>query len=132
LSGAGLSEGNVPAEDARVSVIDQAQLTSLRELQQPGEADFVTELIDLFLDEATSQLKALHGALMKDDAVEIQRVAHRLKGSSASMGAMQMAALFEELESKDPARDAREILAQLDNEVELVRAALNAERKETG
>ena len=122
----------MPAEDARVSVIDQAQLTSLRELQQPGEADFVTELIDLFLDEATSQLKALHGALMKDDAVEIQRVAHRLKGSSASMGAMQMAALFEELESKDPARDAREILAQLDNEVELVRAALNAERKETG
>ena len=122
----------MPAEDARVSVIDQAQLTSLRELQQPGEADFVTELIDLFLDEATSQLKALHGALMKDDAVEIQRVAHRLKGSSASMGAMQMAALFEELESKDPARDAREILAQLDNEVELVRVALNAERKETG
>ena len=122
----------MPAEDTRVSVIDQAQVTSLRGLQQPGEADFVTELIDLFLNEATSQLKALQEALVKDDAVEIQRVAHRLKGSSASMGAMQMAALFEELESKDPGKNVKDLLAQLENEFVLVREALKAERKETG
>ena len=130
-SGKGLSEGNEPAQHTRGSVIDQAQLASLREIQQPGEADFVTELIDLFLNEATSHLKALHEALMTDDAVEIQRVAHRLKGSSANMGATQMAALSEELESKDPAKDASELLAQLENEFELVREALKAERKET-
>lgn len=62
--------------------------------------------------------------------VEIQRVAHRLKGSSANIAATQMAALSEELESKDPTKDARELLAQFENEFELVREALTAERKE--
>jgi CheY-like chemotaxis protein/HPt (histidine-containing phosphotransfer) domain-containing protein len=110
--------------------IDQVQLASLREIRQPG-VDFVTELIDLFLNEATSHLKALHEAVMKHDAVEIQRMAHRLKGSSANMGATQMAALSEELESKDPAKDAGGLVAQLETEFVLVSEALKAERKET-
>jgi HPt (histidine-containing phosphotransfer) domain-containing protein len=127
-SGKGVGEGNETTQHTRGDVIDQAQLASLREIQQP---DFMTELIDLFLNEATSHLKVLREALIRDDAVEIQRVAHRLKGSSANMGATQMAALSEELEGKDPAKDARKLLAQLENEFALVREALKAERKET-
>ena len=142
-SGIGLSEGIDHAQRTRGSVtstpprlpprgssIDHAQLASLGEIQKPGEADFVTELIDLFLEEAASDLKALHQALLKQDAVDIARVAHRLKGSSANMGATQMAALAKELEGKDPAKDARKLVA-LQNEFELVREALKLERKET-
>ena len=128
-SGKGSHAGSEPALHARTSVIDQAQLASLRAIQQPGEPDFVTELIDLFLHEAASDFQVLRDALLRVDALEIQRVAHRLKGSSANMGATQMAALSEELESKDPAKDASELLAQLENEFELVREALKAERK---
>jgi CheY-like chemotaxis protein/HPt (histidine-containing phosphotransfer) domain-containing protein len=126
-----LGEGNEPAQHARGNVIDQAQVARLRELQPPGEADFLTELIDLFHNEAASHLKALDEALMRNDAAGIQRVAHSLRGSTTNIGAMQMAALSEELESRDPAKDAREILAQLEKEFELVREALKAERKET-
>jgi HPt (histidine-containing phosphotransfer) domain-containing protein len=79
------SEGNEPAH-TRGGVIDQAQLASLREIQQPGAADLVTELIDLFLNEAASDLKALHDAIVIADAVEIKRLTHRLKGSSANIG----------------------------------------------
>jgi PAS domain S-box-containing protein len=133
-SGKGLSaasELNGPARDTRAGVIDQAQLADLRAIQQPGQADFVTELIDLFLNEATPHLRALHEAVMRDDAAEILRVAHRLKGSSGNMGATRLASLAAEFESKDPAQDKRELLAQLENEFALVREALNAERTET-
>ena len=83
----------------------------------------------MFLREANSQLGALSAAVRKDDPVEILRLAHLLKGSSANIGATQMNALAEELESKDPARDAAQLLAQLENEFELVREALKAERQ---
>ena len=41
-----------------------------------------------------------------------------------------MAALSEALESKDPSKDANELVAQLENEFKLVREALKAERNE--
>ncbi|HXM36196.1 MAG TPA: response regulator, partial [Pyrinomonadaceae bacterium] len=131
LSGAGLNEGNVSAECTRVSVIDFSQLAALKLIRRPGRPHLFRDLIDLFLNEATLDLKALHTALMRDDTVELQRVAHRLKGSSANIGAPQMAALSKELECKHFARDAGDLLAQLENEFELVREALRAERKET-
>jgi CheY-like chemotaxis protein/HPt (histidine-containing phosphotransfer) domain-containing protein len=121
-------EGNAPAQHNRGSVIDQAHVARLRELQPLGEADFLTELIDLFLNEAASHLKDLHDAVMRKDAIGIQQASHSLKGSSANIGATQMAALSEELQSKD----AGEILAQLEREFGLVREVLKAERKETG
>lgn len=130
-SGNGLRADKKPAPQTSGGVIDQTQLASLRAIQQPGAPDFVTELIDLFLDEANSDFEALHEALTGNDAVEIRRVAHRLKGASANMGITRMAALSEELESKDPAKDSRELLTQLEDEFELVREALKAERKET-
>ena len=113
-------------------VIDQAQLAILRGIQGPGESDWVTEVIDLFLKDAASRLEALREGLRRDDAVEVHRVAHLLKGSSASMGATRMATLSGELENDDSAGGAKELMAQLDSELVLVREALKAERKETG
>ena len=136
-SGKQLTEGNEPAYHLRDKVsgppaelprqgpsIDQAQFDSLKEIQQPA---FMTELIDLFLDEAAAHLKDLHKALTRKDAVEIQRVAHRLKGSSANIGATQMAALSDELENNAVANDARDLLAGLESEFALVREVLKIE-----
>src|SRR5207244_871649 len=65
---------SVPSsESGNVSAIDLSQLAALREIQQPGEADFVTELIDLFLDETDSHLEALHEAVVSNNAVEMRR-----------------------------------------------------------
>jgi signal transduction histidine kinase/CheY-like chemotaxis protein len=129
-SDAGLNESDV--EDTKINVIDSSQLATLREMQEPGHADLVTELIDLFLEETKSQLKGLHKAHVRNDAKEIRRVAHLLKGSSASVGATQMVALYQELEQEDQAdRNTEVLLARLVQEFELVCAALKAERKET-
>ena len=126
-AGTGLSGGPEPAAHAgRGGVIDQVQMSSLREIRQPN---FVIELIDLFLDKAASDLKALHDALAREDVFEIRQLAHRLKGSSANIGATQMATLSAALESKDPSQNGRQLLA-LETEFELVREALKAERVE--
>jgi len=128
--GDGPSGDKEPGQSIRGSVIDQAQLAGLRAIQQPGETDFVAELIDLFLDGATSDLKALHEAQVNDDAVESHRVAHRLKGSSANMGAMGLAALCGKLEGKESTKNMDDLMGQLDNEFERVREALKLEQEE--
>jgi CheY-like chemotaxis protein/HPt (histidine-containing phosphotransfer) domain-containing protein len=129
-SGERPSEPAVSAGNTRGNVIDQAQLAGLRAIQQPGQSDFVTGLIDAFVIETVSQLKVLHEAVSSNDATEMRRVAHFLKGSSANIGARQMAALYEELEGKDGANgDTEALLNDLDEEFQLVREALNAERR---
>jgi CheY-like chemotaxis protein len=125
----GSSESSEPAHTIRGSVIDQAHLAGLRGIKQPGVDDFLTELIDLFLDGTPAHLKALNEAVLRDDSVEILRLVHSLKGSSANMGAMQLASVIEELENKDSAKNVSRIMARLEQEFELVREALSAERK---
>jgi CheY-like chemotaxis protein len=124
----GVAKGNEASQPDQRSkdIIDQAQLATLRTIPI---ANFLSELIDLFFREAHSQLEALSAAVRKDDSAEILRLAHLLKGCSANIGATQMNALAEELESKDPARDAAQLLGQLEKEFELVRAALEDERQ---
>jgi two-component system sensor histidine kinase/response regulator len=132
LSPTGIYETTLPVEEAGVGVIDLSQLAALRLIRQPGRPNLFTELIDLFLNEATSDLDALRVALMTDDEVEIQRAAHRLKGGSANIGATQMAVLSELMESEDPTKDANELMAQLENEFKLVSEVLRTELKING
>jgi two-component system sensor histidine kinase/response regulator len=120
-----------PARAARDGggVIDQGQLDILRKIQQPGRPDCVTEVIDLFLEEVVPRLEGLRQAIALDNAEEVHRVAHFLKGSSAGIGATRMAALADALEHPSPATDPPALMRQLDRELTLVRGALMAERK---
>jgi two-component system sensor histidine kinase/response regulator len=124
-----LSGASDIAANTRGDVIDHAQIATLRSFQEPEQADFVTELIDLFVEETISQLKTLHQAVSRNDVPSVRMVAHLLKGSSASIGASQLAALYEKLEvNAGPDGEAAALLDQLDQEFELVREALKAER----
>jgi two-component system, sensor histidine kinase and response regulator len=125
-------EATIAATDRTSSVIDRAQLANLRAAQEPGKADVVTELIDVFFKETVSQLDVLRNAAATNDRNEIRRVARSLRGSSANVGAQKMAALSERLEGTDGTNgDVRAVLGRLDQEFELVREALNAERIKT-
>ena len=119
-----------PAFTGELSVIDLSVLAGHREIQQPDQADFVTELIDLFLKDTVSHLKILREAVSKNDDNELRRVAHMLKGGSANIGAARMTALYEELETKKLAKgEAATLVSKIENEFEGVREALNAERR---
>lgn len=112
-------------------VISHAVLESLRELQQPGEPDFVVELIDLFLHDTAANLRALRAALLRNNATEVRHLAHLMKGSSANIGASRMAALYEELERRELGlgtclRDSQELILTIEDEFRQVGEAFRA------
>ena len=105
-------------------------LAGLREIQQPGKPDLVTELIDLFLEDTAAQLKVLRESVSQNNTKEVRRVAHLLKGSSANIGAGPMVALYESLEKTEFKNgDAGTLLVKLEREFERVNKALRAERR---
>jgi histidine phosphotransfer protein HptB len=103
------------------SVIDQAVYA---ELEETAGAEFVAELVDTFLEEASGMLAELRSARAKNHAERFRRVAHSLKSNSNTFGALRLAALARELELKglaaDPARDTAALAAL---EAEYARAA---------
>ncbi len=65
-----------------------------------GDAAFVRELADLYLDQTTEQLGLLRQAVSQRSAPDIERVAHRCKGGSGSCGVTALAAMFQDLEHR--------------------------------
>ncbi len=112
------------------SAIDPEALAGLRELQEEGEPDILTELVQMFLTDAEPHLAALREAVSQRDAEGVVREAHVLKGSCANFGARPMSAICEQLQSAGRSgdlTDAPVLLAQLELEYERVHAALSAE-----
>ncbi len=77
--------------------IDSATFT---ELQSAAGADFVSELIDTFLEEAPPMLAELRASLAAGDAEVFRRAAHSLKSNSDTFGALRLGAMARELELK--------------------------------
>jgi HPt (histidine-containing phosphotransfer) domain-containing protein len=85
---------------------------------------FASELYQLFVDQSTAVLKELDQAVQLQDLVATRRLAHRLKGSAANVGAAALsrkASLIEtaiaqsrsdELPLEQAASDLRELLGQ--------------------
>jgi PAS domain S-box-containing protein len=67
--------------------LDHKVLSGLRELQAVGEPDFLTELIDLFLEDSATLMNEIQNGLEIGDLQAIRQASHTLKGSSGSLGA---------------------------------------------
>jgi HPt (histidine-containing phosphotransfer) domain-containing protein len=90
----------------------------------------LSELTQLFFDDAGSNLAALKEAIEKRDATFVERVAHTLKGSSGNMGATRMAELCGQLQDAGASgylTAAPALLERLEEEFEHVHSALKAE-----
>lgn len=72
---------------AHGGALDREVLARLRGLQGDKETDFVAELAGVFLEDARWGLQEVEEALQRGDAPAVERVAHKLKGGSGSMGA---------------------------------------------
>ena len=54
--------------------------------QTAGDEELLEELLVLFKDSSASDLEQLRQAIASNDAAEVVRAAHSLKGASASLG----------------------------------------------
>jgi signal transduction histidine kinase/CheY-like chemotaxis protein/HPt (histidine-containing phosphotransfer) domain-containing protein len=99
----------------------------IRELLAFTSADFVRELIELFLRNTRAELLALR--VSAHVPAQRQAIAHKLKGSCFTVGAREMAALCSRLETlpgDTPAAEAIGLLNALETEFEDTRNALSA------
>lgn len=80
----GASPGAVPPG------LDAQAIARLRELDPTGQARLVERVIDAYLGSADRLAQQLREALANGDAAAIRMVAHTLKSSSASVGALAL------------------------------------------
>ena len=71
--------------------LDNAALDRLRQLDPSGQADVVGRVLRTYESSLLKSMIAMDLAIEKGDLVELQRLVHTLKSSSASVGAMVLA-----------------------------------------
>ncbi|MGB3635394.1 MAG: PAS domain S-box protein [Rubrobacteraceae bacterium] len=109
-------------------ILDPLVIEGLRELQQDGEPDILTELFEIFLQDAPDRIEYLKEAAESGDALALSRIAHTLKGSSSNLGAGRMSNVCQELEEAGQSENLEGLdvlLRRLDAEFESARSELN-------
>ena len=81
-----------------LKIIDESQLEALRELNEPGEDDIVTELIDIFVSHSPQTIAQLKEGIQKQSRQDVNKLAHKLKGSCSNLGAELMKVKCQQLE----------------------------------
>jgi CheY-like chemotaxis protein len=113
-------------------VLDLAALTVLRATLGSSVTDSLGEFVAEFRASAQQQLSALRAAVEADAPAPLASAAHRLKGDSALIGAIQVRALCAELEAlgREPSPqwnpDAESLLTHLERECNLALLALES------
>lgn len=115
------------------ALLDAGALQRLRDLDPRGESGLLERVLDAFDESVVRFADQLRGARHAGDAAVIRHVAHTLKSSSASVGALRLAQLCVEVESL--VRDGRmaegaRLLDALETELQRVRHALAADAAE--
>jgi CheY-like chemotaxis protein/HPt (histidine-containing phosphotransfer) domain-containing protein len=119
-------------DDTRVDVtiIDQAALAAIRELQRPGHPDIFARILSEYIDASPAMIDRIRRAVLSKNAAELRASAHCLKSSSAQLGASVLAADCRELELMGAGQDldrAHEILSELEQHYTAVCTAFQAE-----
>ena len=111
-------------------ILDRAAFAHLLEITG-DDLEFVDELVDTYLEDATTQLEAMRRAAAAGDAGAVVRPAHSLKSSSANVGATALAELCRSLEAEAGSgaiADAVGRVSACEEALAAVRSALLAER----
>lgn len=66
-----------------------------------GEYSIVIQLVELFLEDASKQLRYLKDAAYQGDLNKVEQVAHMVKSTSASIGALTLAEHCSEVEIRN-------------------------------
>jgi CheY-like chemotaxis protein len=112
---------------ATADYLDPAALQNLNELIG-GEAAFLTELIETFLQDAPKLIADMDQAVTKENAAALHLAAHSLKSNSADFGAILLSTLCKELEQMGRNKSlagAAALMPQLYHEYHRTEAALN-------
>lgn len=93
--------------------IDMQAIDGLRELSP--DADFLRELVEIYLQDTPQRMVELEEALGKNDLSGAARAAHTIKGSSSNFGAIKLTKLAHDIELQGKAGSFADSPASLNN-----------------
>jgi two-component system sensor histidine kinase/response regulator len=117
------AQRNEGHEMADIEVLNTAALLNRLE----GDEELLGELIDVFLADSKDLLLCVSDAVTSRDPPGLERAAHKLKGSVSifcSRSATHSAQLMETMGRDQDLGRAREVLAQLKQQIETLEKAL--------
>jgi HPt (histidine-containing phosphotransfer) domain-containing protein len=120
---------DLPTRPTAPAVLDVQALERLRELDPKGENKLVERVLRAFETSVMRLLPQLEAARANGDRAGVRHVAHTLKSSSASIGALQLSqhcAAVEALIREERPDDLEPLLAALVAELASVRLAIQA------
>jgi DNA-binding response OmpR family regulator/HPt (histidine-containing phosphotransfer) domain-containing protein len=112
-----------PAEPA----IEMDVVSELREVMTGDGGHSLQQLNDVFVSLADKHIRSMHDAYSRADGATLARDAHRLRGTSATMGARRVRAVCAIIEDRSRAGDldpVDKLLVQLENEMAQYEAAI--------
>ncbi len=117
--------------------IDKKAWDEILSLGESGSNDLLHEFIDLYLKESLEIMRTLREAMSQGYAAQAKAMAHKLKSSSAIVGAVSLSGLLKELEEsceKSPAahgangnKSAGGLMEAIEEEYEAVRCEMASE-----
>ncbi len=90
----------IVTDNSPVSAVDPSVLESYRAYQQEGEPDIVARLVDIFLKNSPEVLEEMSKACKEREVEQLWKLAHSFKSSSATVGAVRLASLCEDMEMR--------------------------------
>ncbi|MDO9314462.1 MAG: response regulator [Burkholderiaceae bacterium] len=90
---------SIATDAAAAPAFDPQLVATLPMVVDGSQPDFGRELLDLYVQDASRSLDAIDAAARRGDARTVLRIVHTLKSSSASVGALALAAVAEQHES---------------------------------
>jgi PAS domain S-box-containing protein len=114
------------------AAVDTQVLQALLSHMGGNASVFLAQLIDIYLEETPLLLQTLATSVVQEDTAVIIQATHTLKSSSASLGAMSLSELCQELEAiagSGAIAKAQELFTRLASEFERVKTALQVERQ---
>jgi HPt (histidine-containing phosphotransfer) domain-containing protein len=114
-----------PAPASSEPIVDEEMIDELRTMEIPGESDTLLALINIFKRNGEAELDRLQKAIAAGQIREVNRVAHKLKGSCGNFGARKMFSICHRLET-EAANQHIENAVQLCQEIRTAFDELNA------
>jgi HPt (histidine-containing phosphotransfer) domain-containing protein len=94
-----------------MTILDQSILDDLRELDRMGDGKFLRQIIGVFEEQAVEIVRQLEQAASQLDMSTLAALAHKLKGSARTVGAVELGDHCERLEHEARAGQVPELPA---------------------
>ena len=111
----------------RTGAVDFTVLDRIRSLQREGSPDLVGKIVTAYDHEASMIMKNLEEAIGEVNSQRMFQLAHKLKSSSANVGAMHLSSLLKTLEMRGRQNEmegTEDLFAQIQQEFKTVQKVL--------